>query len=280
MQNNYIIYAHINMINNKIYIGQTSQSLTRRFRTNGDGYKNCTYFYKAIQKYGWNNFKHIILFEKLSLEKANEIEKYLIKKYQTTNPDFGYNINLGGHGLNSFSKENISKKTKDNWEKGVYDKIKNSVYCVELNKEFESALEAQRKTGIDNSSIQKACKHILKYSGYSPEGQPLHWIFTSEKTPELIKQLYFKPEILKGVGIPLYCPELNQIFNSAQDVENKYQIDASSIRKASKTGKTAGFHNITKEPLHWIIRPDLIKTKSKITKERWSELINGSTGSN
>ena len=151
MQNNYTVYAHINTINNKIYIGQTSQSLIRRFRADGEGYKKCTRFYKAIKKYGWDKFKHIVLFENLSLEEANEIEKYLIKKYQTTNPNFGYNINLGGYGFNAFSKDEISKKNKNNWEKGIYNKIKIPVYCVELNKEFESALEAQRQTGIDNS---------------------------------------------------------------------------------------------------------------------------------
>ena len=55
---NYKIYIHKNKINNKIYVGQTKQSLSRRFRHNGEGYKHCICFYNAIQKYGWDNFTH------------------------------------------------------------------------------------------------------------------------------------------------------------------------------------------------------------------------------
>ena len=54
------IYLHRNKINNKVYIGQTIQSPEERWK-NGNGYKGCYYFYNAIQKYGWDNFEHIIL---------------------------------------------------------------------------------------------------------------------------------------------------------------------------------------------------------------------------
>lgn len=49
------IYLHRNKSNGKVYIGQTIQSIENRWK-NGNGYKPCTYFYKAIQKYGWENF--------------------------------------------------------------------------------------------------------------------------------------------------------------------------------------------------------------------------------
>lgn len=51
----YTIYMHRNKINGKSYIGQTFQKPEERWK-NGAGYKSCTYFYAAIQKYGWNNF--------------------------------------------------------------------------------------------------------------------------------------------------------------------------------------------------------------------------------
>ena len=73
MDTNYTIYCHRNKINNKAYIGQTCQTTTRRWRE-GEGYINCSYFYAAIQKYGWNNFEHIILFENLTQkEKSHRI---------------------------------------------------------------------------------------------------------------------------------------------------------------------------------------------------------------
>lgn len=273
--NNYIIYVHINKINQKIYIGQTRQSINRRFRHNGEGYQKCTRFYSAIQKYGWDNFEHIILFENLSLEEANEIEKYLIKKYDTTNPNFGYNINTGGNGFNAFSGEIISLKNKEKWENGQYDNIKNAVYCIELQTTFESALEAERQTGIDNSSIQKVCRNKIKYCGYSPQGQPLHWIFAKDKNEDIINQLKFKPETIKGVSIPVYCKELCKIFNSTKAVEEELHIDPSSIRKAIRGEvKSAGKHPITGVPLHWEERLDLINSKNKISQAIWDKLVN------
>ena len=61
LENNYCIYKHTNLINGKVYIGQTCQLPEKRFGKNGNGYKGCRYFYNAIECYGWNNFKHEII---------------------------------------------------------------------------------------------------------------------------------------------------------------------------------------------------------------------------
>lgn len=99
----FTIYMHKNIINNKVYIGQTIQKPEDRWK-NGMGYKNCTKFYNAIQKYGWDNFEHIILEQReMSQEEANEREKYYISFYDSRNNEKGYNITEGGH-------ETISEK--------------------------------------------------------------------------------------------------------------------------------------------------------------------------
>lgn len=41
----------------KIYVGQTGQSIKARAGKDGINYQQCPYFYKAIQKYGLENFK-------------------------------------------------------------------------------------------------------------------------------------------------------------------------------------------------------------------------------
>lgn len=87
---------HKNKINNKVYIGQTKQSLNSRFK-NGNGYQSCPLFFRAIKKYGWENFEHIILEENISsLEAANEKEQYWIAFYEAANKDKGYNCTSGG----------------------------------------------------------------------------------------------------------------------------------------------------------------------------------------
>ena len=69
----YCIYLHRNLINGKVYIGQTKfgDNPNKRWQS-GEGYKKQTNFYEDISKYGWDNFDHIILASNLTLEKANE----------------------------------------------------------------------------------------------------------------------------------------------------------------------------------------------------------------
>lgn len=75
---NYTIYKHI-FPNNKIYIGITQQKPEKRWQ-HGLGYRAQPLMWNAIQKYGWENIKHEILFENLTLEEANlkEIELIII----------------------------------------------------------------------------------------------------------------------------------------------------------------------------------------------------------
>lgn len=114
MDDNYKIYVHINKLNGKIYIGQTKQDVSKRWH-NGEGYRTQSYFYNAIQKYGWNNFEHIILFDGLTIEKANLIEEFLIKKYNTTDRNFGYNRKFGGENykVNEDARKQMSLKHAD-----------------------------------------------------------------------------------------------------------------------------------------------------------------------
>lgn len=88
---NYIVYAHTNKFNHKIYIGITSTSVNKRWR-NGLGYYNQYYFYNAIFKYGWDGFYHEILASGLNKENALNLEKFLIKILKSNNSKYGYNI--------------------------------------------------------------------------------------------------------------------------------------------------------------------------------------------
>lgn len=69
----YTVYRHV-CPNNKIYVGITKLSVKARWGKNGALYKR-QYFYRAIQKYGWDNIKHEIMFENLTKEEAEAKEK-------------------------------------------------------------------------------------------------------------------------------------------------------------------------------------------------------------
>lgn len=241
----YKIYIHINKVNGKVYVGQTKQNLKDRWGSDGRRYKGQP-FYNAIQKYGWDNFEHKVLLEHLTKEQANYYEQLFIKKYNSNNKDFEYNVTDGGqtNTLTQQQKELRRQLNYKMWQDGTFKEIINTpVYCVELEQSFESALDAERQLHIDNSAIQKVCKGKLKYAGIKA-GQPLHWIYLKDFSQEKINILKNKPEILKGVSIPIYCVELQKEFNSATEAAKELGLDASSIRKVIKgIHKTCGgFH--------------------------------------
>lgn len=168
----YKIYVHVNKVNGKIYIGQTKfKNLNRRWNTDGSGYKTNKHFWNAIQKYGWNNFEHIILFEDLSLEEANLIEEELIKKYDSTNPNKGYNLRFGGSN-SSFSEETINK----------FREIRKGTQCGELNnfygkKHSEETKQKLRENHLNRPAYFKGHKHSIdskKKISESKKGILLH----------------------------------------------------------------------------------------------------------
>lgn len=111
----YCVYVHINKIDGKKYVGQTCQKPERRWGKNGNNYKDNQYFYRAIQKYGWDNFEHEVIASNLTHEEADNFEKLLIDKLNLTNPNNGYNIDSGGNKnkrLSESTKLKLSEKHK------------------------------------------------------------------------------------------------------------------------------------------------------------------------
>lgn len=143
----YSVYIHTNKINNKKYVGITKQEPKKRWRYQGIGYKGQR-FYNAIQKYGWDNFDHDVLFTNLTKEKAEEIEVDLIAKYKTLNSDFGYNVHRGGDLSNSRSVS-VDQYYYDGTFIATYEKI----------------MDASVSTGIDFSQIAKCCRGDITHTG-------------------------------------------------------------------------------------------------------------------
>lgn len=119
------VYIHINKINDKVYVGQTCQDVNRRWR-NGAGYQKYQAIRRAFDKYGWDNFEHIIVFDNLSLDEANRMECFLIDLFDAQNPEFGYNISGGGDNrgernpnygthLSEELKRKLSQKAKERY---------------------------------------------------------------------------------------------------------------------------------------------------------------------
>ena len=104
MENNYSVYQHVTP-DGFFYFGQT-QNVERRWSNNGAEYKG-TALQPYIEKFGWDNIKHIVLFRDQTRENALFIENFLI---ETARED-GVCINQRRSGL--ISKEEGYKQEYD-----------------------------------------------------------------------------------------------------------------------------------------------------------------------
>lgn len=216
---------HINKTNNKKYVGITKQKPERRWK-NGQGYyskNNQTYFWKAIKKYGWNNFDHKILEDNLSFEQAKDKERYYIKLYSSSNALYGYNLTLGGDGFLGMHRSEETKEKIRKSLKGKYTKEKSYWYGKHLSKE---TIEKQKET---------------------KRNKPYH------HTEEWKRN---HSEQLKGANNlnarKVQCINTNIIFDCIKDAAKFYNTDNSRIGKCCKgLVKSAGKHPKTGEKLLW-----------------------------
>ena len=181
-----LIYKITNRVNNKVYIGQTTQPLYKRWwRHCHNGKKSV--IGSAIAKYGKENFTIEVIDTGTSLEELNEKEIYWINHYNSISPN-GYNIAGGGrnHIVTDALRKRLSEVHKgkgcgaDNPFYGRHHteeakrifsaRNKNNNYaprrkviCVETGIIYESIASATRQTKINN--IGYACKGKIKHAG-------------------------------------------------------------------------------------------------------------------
>ena len=138
------IYKFTNLINQKVYIGQTRQKLEIRYNQHINAKDNCP-IHLAIKKHGIDNFKFEVI-EELDLEKEDLIEKLntleieYIKKYDSLCPN-GYNVKEGGNvsRSNLHYEEYVSAIYRNEpviAKEIVYDNILD--YCTKTNSNLES----------------------------------------------------------------------------------------------------------------------------------------------
>ena len=116
MENNYTVYQHVTP-DNMYYFGQ-SQNVEKRWECNGIHYKE-TALYPYIEKYGWDNIQHIILFENQTRENALWIENFLI---ETARED-GVCINKNRSGFVS-KEDGYKQRQQKQYREQNKDKIK------------------------------------------------------------------------------------------------------------------------------------------------------------
>lgn len=148
------VYMHTSP-SNKVYIGITSQEPKLRWG-NGCNYSSNEHFDRAIKKYGWDNFKHEILFSNLSLKEAKEKEIELIAFYDSTNSEKGYNITNGGESGNGYNHTKLTKQKISAAMKGRTSPMKGRKQSEESKAKISEANKnIQRRKGFTLSDETK-----------------------------------------------------------------------------------------------------------------------------
>ena len=152
LENNYSVYQHVTP-DNMYYFGATS-NIKRRWSRNGAEYKGTT-LQPYIEKYGWDNIQHIVLFREQTRENALWIEDFLI---ETAREDgVCINKNRSGHvskedGYSQEYYEENKDKIKEYYEENKQQILEQQKQYYEENK--QQILE-QRKQYYEENKQQR-----------------------------------------------------------------------------------------------------------------------------
>lgn len=177
------IYKYRNVLNGKVYIGQTTNLSNRKtsHRHNSTFIKNK--FYNAVRKYGWDNFEFDIVAQ-VEAESNYKIQKILDKleeeyilQYDSFNN--GYNSTSGGHCYRgkvvseefreycinrTYSKETRAKMSSAAKNKIVTDETRRKLRENAIKKNIIKRLEkgAEKRERNKLKAISKAVVQIDK----------------------------------------------------------------------------------------------------------------------
>lgn len=213
----YYIYKHTTP-NGKVYIGQTCKKPEQRW-ANGYGYKH-QMFYNAIQKYGWDNISHEILFEGLTKEEADQKEIELITFYDSTNPDNGYNIAFGGAATLGVKCSEERKRKISEAHKGKKRSEESKKKQSKTMMGHDCSEETKKKIGEANSKRVWSEESKRKLSEHF-KGRPI-----SEEHKEKIRN-YFKLHAPNKRAV--ICVETQIVYESLSDAGRKTGINRRSI---------------------------------------------------
>lgn len=151
----HIIYRIMNLINNKVYIGQTINTFNIRYGKNKkkgigaervlDVYEKSKdknkHLYNSLRKYGTDNFKVEILKKGLTIDELNYWEEFYIALYNSTDNRYGYNYKKGGE-----NQERVQDYL--DIKQSLFNKIQNEKYIKYMDEMLIKLEEKQINTGL------------------------------------------------------------------------------------------------------------------------------------
>lgn len=183
----FIIYKTTCLINGKIYIGQHEVHSLKKLDTwyLGSG----KLLLNAISKYGKENFKRSIICKVHTQKKANELEEFFIKKYNSTDLDIGYNILSGSPYENHPLKvpeirERVAEANRGKvWSDEVKEKISKSVSNT-MTEERRKLISRQHKGKVISKETKEKMSKSLKGRSWINNGIDCKFVDISNGLPQ------------------------------------------------------------------------------------------------
>jgi group I intron endonuclease len=246
----YSVYKHTSP-SGKVYIGVTKQKPQMRWQ-NGLGYRTQEYFYRAIQKYGWDNFVHEIVYQTENYTDANRMEIELIARYKSSDKNYGYNIEGGGN-LKKTVSESTRQKLRERNTSPEHLKLIAQINAKRWSDPDEHKRMSERMSGSNNpmygTKLTEEHGRKLKegfakvvFAGKKGADNPMYGKHHSEE----VKKRLSKGKM--GANNPrarqVVCVETQVIYDSVRDAYRATGIRWDSIsRVCLGKGETAGgFH--------------------------------------
>ena len=179
----YTIYKITNLINNKVYIGQTIRKLQYRWTQHLYSSKKdpTTPIYYAMKKYGVENFKIEPIVSCFDLNELNLMETHFILEYRSNDSNFGYNCNTGG---------------------------KNQIPNEETREKHRIASKGERNPNYGKKTSEEAkrkrAEHMPDQSGpnHINYGKTFVELYGEERAKEIARKIRENTPILKGLDRP------------------------------------------------------------------------------
>lgn len=212
------IYSITNTINDKKYIGKTSQAnpydrwkqhlQSARLKDNTVAYSSIHTMpiVRAISKYGPDIFKFRVL-EECTEDNVNERERFYIEKYNTAE-GVGYNCTYGGEGI---------KKPRKYWSNHPHSK---AVSCYTLEgewvKDYESLGIAADSCGNKKG---RSCIHGC-INGITFQAYGYRWAWKGEQ-PKLVEKRVNRRGNVYGINPTLGCKKMwKSQADCAEEINN------------------------------------------------------------
>lgn len=235
------IYKIENLINHKIYIGQTTKerptdrfSQHRYLARHPEQETSISYLHRAMNKHGINNFSFEII-EEIDNEYLNERERYWIQQMNSLIPN-GYNMTTGGEGTLGYSRTQ-SKEEREKRSSSAKKFYENNPEAIEQIRQRTLSLwenEEYRKRVVESNKKFYA-EHPDMFKG---ENNPMYGKHHTEEALEKIRA-HAATRKNKIAKLDKDTLEIIEIYDGIKDAEKALGVSHGWISKAARQDKVA-----------------------------------------